>query len=57
MSIELGLEREKNLSAERERGKGFPIDGNLHRVADDLLRLGCSATTREAGFHGGEVLR
>jgi hypothetical protein len=55
-SGELGLEREKDLSAERERKRGFPIDSNLHHVADDLLRLGCSATAREVGLHGGEVL-
>jgi hypothetical protein len=54
-SGELGLEREKNWSAERERGMGFPIDANLHRVADDLLRLSCSAVARKAWLHGGEV--
>jgi hypothetical protein len=36
---------------------GFPIDGNLHRVADDLLQLACSVVMRKAGLHGGEVLQ
>jgi hypothetical protein len=36
---------------------GFPIDGNLYRVADDVLRLTCSAAVRKAGLHGGEVLQ
>jgi hypothetical protein len=26
-------------------------------IADDLLRLGRSATARRAGLHGGEVLQ
>jgi hypothetical protein len=36
---------------------GFLIDGNLHRVADDLLRLVCSAVARKARLHGGKVLQ
>jgi hypothetical protein len=42
---------------ERERGKRVPRSTTTFTVADGLLRLGCSATAREAGFHGGEVLR
>jgi hypothetical protein len=52
---ELGLEREMDLSAEGER-RGFPDRRQPSPFADDLLRLGRSATAREAGFHGGEVL-
>jgi hypothetical protein len=53
---ELGLEREK-IGAQRERGMVVPIDGNLHRVADDLPQLLCSAAVRMAWLHGGKVLQ
>jgi hypothetical protein len=33
-----------------------PIDGNLHRFADDLPQLLGSAAARMAWLHGGEVL-
>jgi hypothetical protein len=34
-----------------------PIDGNLHRFADDLPQLLGSAAARMAWLHGGEVLQ
>jgi hypothetical protein len=36
---------------------GFPIDDNLHCVANDLLQLVCSAVASKAGLHGGEVMQ
>jgi hypothetical protein len=34
-----------------------PVDGNLHRLADDLPQHPGSAAARMAWLHGGEVLQ
>jgi hypothetical protein len=41
---ELDLERERDGSAEKKRGNVFPRSTATFAVADDLLRLGRSAT-------------
>jgi hypothetical protein len=52
---ELDLEREKDLSAERE-GRVFPERWQPSPITDGLLRLKRSATAREMKLHGGEAL-